>query len=287
MQSKTRNVRQIGIQIHKGIQSDAAPMLFRFVGGKYYALKYLKLFWNVPHVEYREPFVGGGSVFFAKPKAEKNWLNDIDDELINVYKTISNFETRKKLIYKVNKETATRTRHQEIKNMSVKSQLGSAFKYFYLNRTSFSGKMRNPVWGYLPKRSVPPERWHERITPCGGKLENVKITCKDFASVINMGRVRGKPVLMYVDPPYFPNKTNQHYKNNFTEDDHLRLANILKTTGHKFFMTYDDCRTVRKMYDWAHIYDLDFVYRVENSVPNAGHRRNGNEVVITNYKVKV
>ena len=40
---------------------------FRWAGGKYYALKILRRFWeNLTHDEYREPFLGGGSVFWAK-----------------------------------------------------------------------------------------------------------------------------------------------------------------------------------------------------------------------------
>ena len=40
---------------------------FRYPGGKFYALKYILPFLNaVPHTEFREAFVGGGSVFFGK-----------------------------------------------------------------------------------------------------------------------------------------------------------------------------------------------------------------------------
>ena len=37
-------------------------LLFRYAGGKYYALNKLKRFWEIPHAEYREPLLGGGSV---------------------------------------------------------------------------------------------------------------------------------------------------------------------------------------------------------------------------------
>jgi len=43
-----------------------------------------------PHKTYVEPFVGGGSVFFAKPLAEKNVINDLDKNLINFYKDLKN-----------------------------------------------------------------------------------------------------------------------------------------------------------------------------------------------------
>ena len=55
---------------------------FRYAGGKFYARKLI--FEHIPpHQLYCEPLVGGGSVFFAKPKAPANILNDLDEELMN------------------------------------------------------------------------------------------------------------------------------------------------------------------------------------------------------------
>ena len=63
------------------------PIPFRYPGGKYYALNMLAPYWcYCPHDEYREPFVGGGSVFFSKNKTKHNIINDIDSELITTYK---------------------------------------------------------------------------------------------------------------------------------------------------------------------------------------------------------
>ena len=57
---------------------------FRYAGGKFYARKLVLA--HIPrHTAYIETFAGGASIFFAKPKVEFNQLNDIDNELINVY----------------------------------------------------------------------------------------------------------------------------------------------------------------------------------------------------------
>jgi DNA adenine methylase len=56
---------------------------FRWAGGKFYALKILQRFWiNIEHNEFREPFLGGGSMFWSKKKVKDNWVNDIDEDLI-------------------------------------------------------------------------------------------------------------------------------------------------------------------------------------------------------------
>jgi DNA adenine methylase len=259
-----------------------APMLFRYPGGKYYALGLLSKFWdNIPHDEYREPFVGGGSVFFTKPKTKINWLNDMDSELIETYRRIQSETDRDIMIEGLGKEVATKERWREVFESKPTNNLEVAMKYYYLNRTSFSGKLVSPAWGYRPKRSLPPERWHERIQPCGKKLNEVNLTNVDFEDVI---RAKSKKkVLMFVDPPYFKPPKKKHYRHGFTHEDHVRLASELKNTKHKFFLTYEDCQEVRDLYKWANIHEVKFFYRVDNSNVENGMRKMGFELIITNY----
>ena len=60
------------------------PVVIPYYGGKYTMSRQLvgKI---PPHRRYFEPFFGGGSMFFRKKKAEWNVLNDIDNDLVNLY----------------------------------------------------------------------------------------------------------------------------------------------------------------------------------------------------------
>ena len=257
---------------------------FRYPGGKYYAIKKIRPFIAaVEHDEYREPFFGGGAVFWAKDKAKYNWINDKETGLIQ---TLQFFQNQKGLgalleLFAGEKE-ATKEKYEEVKALEPKNNLEKAYKFYYLNRTSFSGKMRNPSWGYRPKRSLPPYRWKERIIPCSKKLQDVKITCLDFEKVIDAPAEHGK-VLLFLDPPYFAVDQKSHYICTFEKEDHQRLCECLKKTKHQFILTYDDCPEVRKMYKWANIYDLKFFYRVEAAIDHK--RKEGNEIIITNFEV--
>ena len=262
------------------------PLPFRYPGGKHYAIDLLRPFWEaVPHDEYREPFAGGATVFFNKPPVKFNWLNDLDHELMIAYRIMSDPVQRAQLIGLVSAEVASKERWKEMFLFQPRTALEVAYKYFYLNRTSFSGKLVSPAWGYRPKRSLPPERWHERINPCGEKLENVTTTTGDFTEVIS-APAREKSVLMYVDPPYFAPPKKKHYRNGFELEDHQRLSNRLRETNHKFFLTYDDVDEVRQLYHWAYIYQAKFFYRVDNSNVQNGSRRIGFELIITNFEKK-
>lgn len=265
-------------------KSQKVLLPFRYAGGKYYVLKSLRHFWETSHDEYREPFFGGGAVYWAKEKVRHNWINDIDKDLIDTLKFISNKNDRSKLLelFKTEKE-ATKEKHGSVKIMVPKNPLEEAYKFYYLNRTSYSGKMVNPTWGYRPRRSLPPFRWEERIVPCGEKLKGARITSLDFEKVIK-SPAKGKKVLMYLDPPYYLENKKTHYKNGFSKNDHSRLCNLLKKTKFMFFLSYNDCPEIRKMYNWANITNLQFYYRQDNSRDSGNKRTMVNELVITNYK---
>lgn len=257
---------------------------FRYPGGKFYALSYiLPYIENVEHVEYREAFVGGGSVFFGKRKAAHNWINDIDLALTNTYETIQDPKLCLALVQRVSAEFANRERYAEVKKMLAETNFEKAFKYYYMNRTSYSGKMISPSWGYREKRSIPPNRWHEVLMPAHHKLQNVKITSLDFQEVIEAPATHGN-VLLYLDPPYFLPPKTKHYVNGFHMEDHLRMADSLKKTSHTFFVSYEDCDEVRDLYNWANIYDFGFAYRVGDSNTSEFKRKTGREVLISNVK---
>ena len=68
--------------------------IFRYPGGKAKAIKFIKPFWeNCPHQEYREPFVGGGSVFIAKENVFV--ISHKGDTLIDKFPRVMKFEKYK------------------------------------------------------------------------------------------------------------------------------------------------------------------------------------------------
>ena len=258
---------------------------FRYPGGKFYALKKLLPFIScVEHDEYREPFVGGGSVFFGKQKVRFNWINDLESNLITTYKVIADEEKREKLSRRIICETASRERHEEIKNFQPQTYCDAAFKTFYLNRTSYSGIIHKPAWGYKEGKSSPPPNWANFIQNAGKKLKDVKITDLDFENVINAAP-KGRNTLLYLDPPYYHADQKRAYAKSFVEKDHLRLAENLRQTNFYFCLSYDDCEEIREFYNWAKIYELSWLYNTANKKGEC--RDKGNELVITNYNVVI
>ncbi len=260
--------------------------LLRYPGGKFYALRNIvPEIQKINHEEYREPFFGGGAVFFNKDRSSYNWINDKYSELIFFLKFIKNKDKLDLLIEKINSEkTPTKERHSEVREFMPSNDLERSFKFFYLNRTSFSGKMVNPSWGYRPVRSVHPSEWSKKLIYASYLLKGVKITNEDFAEVIRSST--SKEVLMYLDPPYFKANQKGHYIEHFNYYDHIRLKNELENTNHAFIMSYDDSEEIRELYKEFRIIDFDLTYRIENSNPNENKRKKVGEILVTNITKK-
>ena len=262
---------------------------FRYAGGKFYARK-LIVEHIPPHRYYIEPFAGGASIFFAKEKVERNWLNDIDKDLINCLIIIRDYPDH--LIRRLKGERATKARHAYYKNeYRPKNELDSAVRWFYINRTSYSGIMnkQNCYWGYGEKYSMRPENWPRNILRTSTKLQGVKLTSFDFEKVI-----AGAPdeAFLFIDPPYFNADQAKFYVHSFEKDDHFRLSKTLEKHKKrlKFLLTYDDSQEIRDLYNWAHAlfqkawnYTINRTDDQKNGTGKKGTRYKGHELFIVNY----
>lgn len=283
---------------------------FRYAGGKFYARK-LILEHVLPHSTYIEPFCGGASIFFAKDKVQDNWLNDIDSELINTLIIIRDMpqslidilKRRPSRISRIPTDLvksvnigdplpATKELHSFFKNQyKPQNDLERAFKWFYLNRTSYSGIMnfQNMYWGYGDKYSMQPKNWPRNILRTSEKLQGVTLTSLDFEEVINNAP---NGALLFIDPPYFNADQDKFYQHFFSKEDHYRLERCLNRNRDRLnlFITYDNVEDVRNLYQWANeMHDKEWNYCIQrtddqkNHSDQKGKRYKGKELFILNY----
>ncbi|OGG48416.1 DNA adenine methylase [Candidatus Kaiserbacteria bacterium RIFCSPLOWO2_12_FULL_52_8] len=262
---------------------------FRYPGGKFYARKLIMELLPI-HDFYIEPFAGGGSVFFAKEKVKENWLNDMDTELINCLSVIQ--KRPQDLIAALEGEAATKERHKYFKNeYQPRNQLERAKRWFYLNRTSYSGimMMQNCFWGYGDKYSMRPENWPRNILRTSEKLKGVKLTSLDFEDVIDQAP---DGAFLFLDPPYFNADQDKFYTHSFAKDDHFRLSDVLRRHADRltYLITYDNSPEVREIYSWAnHILEKEWNYTISRTddqktkIKRKGSRSKGREIFILNY----
>lgn len=277
-------------------RSNRSNSPFRYPGGKFYARKLILD--EIPsHHTYCEPFAGGASIFFAKRPVECSMLNDLDDEVINVLRIIR--DRVEDLIALLNGIEATKENHRYYKeDYEPQSGLERALRWFYLNRTSYSGIMReeNCYWGYGRKYSMCPENWPPHLRTCSDKLQGVELTSIDFEAYIDALPDR---TFAFIDPPYYAADQQKFYSCTFDREDHLRLENCLKRNAGRilFLLTYDAHEDVRKMYQWVDsVAGKEWNYTINRTDDQRngvglrqgfrGERNKGRELFIRNYNVR-
>ena len=265
---------------------------FRYPGGKFYARKLILR--RIPASDvYFEPFVGGGSIFFAKPASRVTILNDLDAGVINTFRQIR--DRTEDLIARLDGLPASRALHHHFKNeFQPADDLERALRWFYLNRTSYSGIMKpeNCYWGYGEKYSMRPENWPGLLRSVAKKLTGVDLISEDFEPVIDRLPDRA---FLFVDPPYYKADQKKFYPCHFDLGDHQRLSACLKRHQDRlrFLITYDYSAEVRELYQWAErLEEQQWHYTIARTDDQKagrkladGHRssrKNGRELFISN-----
>jgi len=183
--------------------------LVKWVGGKRQLLKELKKNMPKSYNRYFEPFVGGGALFFSlRPK--EAFINDYNEELINLYRVVKQkpfelIEDLKK--HKNEKEYYYKIRGLDRDSLSYKklSDVKRAGRFVFLNKTCFNGLYRvnkknefNSPYGRYKNPAICDEK---NILLCSRVLQNSVILNEDFKEIKKEIK---KGDFIYLDPPYVP-----------------------------------------------------------------------------------
>jgi DNA adenine methylase len=259
----------------------------RFPGSKSRVYNKIRKYLNDNHLEYREAFLGGGSIFFKKRLAKYNWINDKDPLVYAFFLTLRDDpEGICKKIYDIGVPTIEKWKY--LRSTKPETILDKAFYLLFFNRTNYSGIFKaNPIGGISQKSKWKIDcRWNadllcHRIMECSKKLQGTKITCLDFQDVI---LAPGKDVLIFLDPPYYQ-KGSQLYPVSMKHEEHVKMAELLKNTNHRFLLTIDDCLITRKIYGCEKFY-INFE-SWSYTINSSKETKLGKEMFISNFNVNL
>lgn len=258
----------------------------RYPGGKSKAIK--TIFPLVPDFdEYREPMIGGGSLFIYLKQFfpyKKYWINDIYYQLFKFWEVSqinpNNLETE--VINLRKKFNSGKKLHEYlVKNINSSDDIKTASSFFALNRITFSGTSESGGFSEQAYTKRFTESSIIRLKQLSKILFNTKITNFDYQKVVETS---GQNVFIFLDPPYYSATKSALYGKNgnlHKNFDHERFAYVMKNCSHKWLITYDDSEYIRKLFSFAKIRSWNLTYGMRNVIN--GNDRVGKELFISNF----
>ncbi|HIT10507.1 MAG TPA: DNA adenine methylase [Candidatus Onthousia faecigallinarum] len=269
----------------------------KWAGGKRQIIDKLKKYMPKKFNTYYEPFVGGGAVLFElAPK--RAVINDWNEELMNVYRVMSDYDKYQKmcaLLNKYERENSKefyyklRDKDKNKKSFARMSDYARAARTIYLNKTCFNGLYRVNSKNEFNV----PYNGKDNINTYDGEnliaihmyltMNDIKIMNTDFEEAVETAEAGD---FVYFDPPYdsINNSFTSYTDTGFGKEEQERLADIFKELDKKgVYVMLSNCNTpfIQNLYKDYHIH----VIEAKRSINAKGNKRgNVEEVIITNYE---
>lgn len=218
-----------------------APRILHYPGSKWSMAEWI-IEHMPPHTVYLEPFFGSGAVLFNKQPSGLETINDIDGEVVNLFKVIR--DNPQELSRVVHRTPYSREEYKAAHSPAdgdverARRMLVRCWQSIRVKTGSISGwkcrgtaddSYRIKQWNDIP----------EKIEVVASRLKDVQIECRPAVDVLR--RYRRDEVLIYADPPYLLETRNGAiYQNEMTTLDHEELLKELDShSGPVILSGYD------------------------------------------------
>jgi len=211
------------------------------------------------HKCYVEVFAGGAALYFMRPPADVEVINDINGELVNLYRVVQRhleefvrqfkwaLSSRKVFTWLQKTEPATLT------------DIERAARFYYLQQLAFGAKVEGQNFGTAT--TTPPGlnllRLEETLSAAHLRLASSYIEHLDWAACIE--RYDRPHTLFYLDPPYWE---TEGYGVDFPLSEYERMADMLRRLKGKAIVSLNDHPEIRRCFAGFEMESLDINYTV-------------------------
>ena len=244
---------------------------------------------------YVEPFVGGGALLFEiQPK--KAIVNDLNHELINLYKVIKDNPNELLLLLEEHELNNSEEYFYQIRALDRSesydqmSDIEKAARIIYLNKTCYNGLFRvnqsgqfNSPYGKYKNPNIVNK---PVVLAMANYFQNNNITLLNGDYKMALKKLR-KGAFVYFDPPYMPISSSSSFtgytENGFDKKQQIELkeeCDKLNSRGIKFLLSNSDHPFIRDLYK---DYEIITVRAKRSINSNSNKRGEINEVLVRNY----
>ncbi len=225
------------------------------------------------HSMYMEMFFGAGGMFFNKPKATHNFVNDRDDDVYNLFRQL--VDNKEELTRWIELTPVTERQFKEwAKGKREDTDMLNAVRFLFISNYGQFGKPNTLRIGAVNPKGVILKHMDWTFA----FIRDVyffNIDFREFYTKITHKEVKEK-CFTYADPPYLG--TDDNYSHSFTEEDSNALFDTLQGGGVRWAMSEFDHPFI---IDQATARGLNIHYIGERQ--NLKNRRT--EILVTNYIV--
>jgi DNA adenine methylase len=269
----------------------------RYPGGKSKATKTLAPWFPENFKEYREPFIGGGSVALYATQSYPDipvWINDKYVTLYNFWIQLRDcgeelsdrLDSIKSKAFNYQSQDDKDSAHRELfdltlENINSQDGLDRAVSFFILNKCSFSGLTENSTFSKTASRSNFSFVGIQKLKQYSELIKNWKITNLDYSEVMDEP---GEDVFVFLDPPYdikdFLYGKDREMHKSF---DHDRFAEDVYKCPHKFMITYNINDRLLELYKDYYLREWKLRYSMAHRGEKGSDENVKTELLVTNY----
>lgn len=251
-----------------------------------------------PHRVYWEPFCGSMAVLMIKPVCVMETVNDLNADLINLAKIISDPGLGAKLYRQLRRtfmceqlynEAADRHKERGYYAEIEKPDLDRAYDYFVCSWIGRNGVIGTQSYNqgfcvrYTSKGGHAAKRWQSAIGSISAwrrRLSNVIILQRDAFELLEKIEDR-KGTVIYIDPPYI--EKGAKYIHDFEPDEHERLAGLLRRFNKtRIVVSYYDHEKLNELYPGWRRYELSVTKAMASQNKRGANTVKAKEVILVN-----
>lgn len=234
----------------------------RYYGGKWRLAPWIISHFP-PHRCYVEPYAGAASVLLQKPRSYAEVYNDLDGEIVNLFRVLRNPAQSRELERLLLLTPYARTEFEQ-SYLADGDPIEQARRSITRSYMGFgSASLEETVTGFRDnaKRSgtIPAHDWARypaQLAHMCNRLAGVVIESRNALEVIT--RQDGPKTLFYVDPPY-PHETRgrvrvHRYRHEMSSEEHRALSELLHQVEGYVILSGYDCELYGELYaDWKSV----------------------------------
>lgn len=249
--------------------------LVPWIGGKRRLAKVLLPLFP-EHSCYVEPFCGAAALFFMKEPVEAEVLNDINGDLVSLYRVVQNHLDE--FVRQFRWALTSRQIYGWMKESAVEplTDIQRAARFYYLQKLGFGGKVNGRTFGTAT--TSPPRlnllRIEEDLSAAHLRLSQTYIEHLEWSECIR--RYDRQHTLFYCDPPYWG---TEGYGVGFGLEQYDRMAELARTIKGRMIISVNDIPEMHKAFAGLNITSVGINY----TVGGAGKGADRQELIIRNF----